>query len=119
VKVSSPSGRAGLLYSDFQRSFGKPDPYHLVWQSTSEQMAPDIVDAEFIQRMREEDPLRAARLFDAEFAEDINVFLTAEAVEAATDYGIRERLPEPYIFALDAAGGTRATWIGCCWSWGS
>ena len=107
VKVSSPSGRAGLLYSDFQRSFGKPDPYHLVWQSTSEQMAPNIVDAEFIQRMREEDPLRAARLFDAEFAEDINVFLTAEAVEAATDYGIRERLPEPevkYIFALDAAG---------------
>jgi hypothetical protein len=107
VKVSSPSGRAGLLYSDFQRSFGKPDPYHLVWRSTSEQMAPDTVDAEFIQRMREEDPLRAARLFDAEFAEDINIFLSAEAVEAATDYGVRERLPEPrvkYIFALDAAG---------------
>ena len=107
VKVSSPSSRAGLLYSDYQRSFGKPDPYHLVWQSTSEQMAPDIVDAEFIQRMREEDPLRAARLFDAEFAEDVNVFLTAEAVEEATDYGVRERLYEPgmkYLFAVDSAG---------------
>jgi len=70
-------------------------------------MAPDIVSAEFIQRMREEDPLRAARLFDAEFAEDINVFLTAEAVEKATDYGVRERLYEPgmkYLFAVDPAG---------------
>jgi hypothetical protein len=107
VKVSSPSSRAGLLYTDFQRSFGKPDPYRLVWRSTSEKMAPGIVDAAFIQRMREADPLRAARLFDAEFAEDVNVFLTAEAIEAATDYGVRERLPEPeakYIFALDAAG---------------
>ncbi len=107
VKVSSPSGRAGLLYTDFQRSFGKPDPYRLVWRSTSEKMAPGIADAAFIQRMREEDPLRAARLYDAEFAEDVNVFLTAEAIEAATDYRVRERLPEPgskYIFALDAAG---------------
>lgn len=107
LKVSSPSGRAGLLYSDFQRSFGKPDPYRLVWRSTSEKMAPGIADAAFIQRMREADPLRAARLFDAEFAEDVNVFLTAEAIEAATDYRVRERLCEPgaeYIFALDAAG---------------
>ncbi len=107
VKVSSPSGRAGLLYSDFQRSFGKPDRYRLVWRSTSEKMAPGIADAAFIQRMREADPLRAARLFDAEFAEDVNVFLTAEAIEAATDYRVRERLREPgaeYIFALDAAG---------------
>jgi hypothetical protein len=107
VKVSSPSSRAGLLYTDFQRSFGKPDPYRLVWRSTSEKMAPGIVDAAFIQRMREADPLRAARLYDAEFAEDVNVFLTAEAIEAATDYRVRERLPEPgvrYIFALDAAG---------------
>jgi hypothetical protein len=107
VKVSSPSSRAGLLYTDFQRSFGKPDRYRLVWQSTSEKMAPGIVDAAFIQRMREADPLRAARLFDAEFAEDVNVFLTAEAIEAATDYRVRERFPEPgaeYIFALDAAG---------------
>ena len=107
VKVSSPSSRAGLLYTDFQRSFGKPDLHRLVWRSTSEKMAPGIVDAAFIQRMREADPLRAARLYDAEFAEDVNVFLTAEAIEAATDYRVRERLPEPggqYIFALDAAG---------------
>jgi hypothetical protein len=32
IKISSPSSRAGLLYSDFQRSFGKPDPIRLVWQ---------------------------------------------------------------------------------------
>jgi hypothetical protein len=107
VKVSSPSGRAGLLYSDFQRSFGKPDPYRLVWRSTSEKMSGGIVDAQFVQQMREEDPLRAARLYDAEFAEDINVLLTAEAIEAATDYKVLERMPEPgrkYIFAADPAG---------------
>jgi hypothetical protein len=106
VKVSSPSSRAGLLYTDFLRSFGKPDAYRLVWRSTSEKMAPGIVDAAFIQRMRDADPLRAARLYDAEFAEDVNVFLTAEAIEAATDYRVRERPFDPgaeYIFALDAA----------------
>lgn len=107
IKVSSPSSRAGLLYQDYQRSFGKPDPHRLVWQSTSEKMAPGVVDAAFIQRMREEDPLRAARLYDAEFSEDVNVFLSAECIEAATEYGVRERLPEPrvrYIAACDPAG---------------
>ena len=82
IKISSPSSRAGLLYQDYQRSFGKPDRHRLVWQSTSEKMAPGIVDAAFIQRMRDGDPLRAARLFDAEFAEDSDVFLTAECIEA-------------------------------------
>src|SRR5262245_7502525 len=70
-------------------------------------MSGGIVDVEFVQRMREQDPLRAARLYDAEFAEDINVFLTAEAIEAATDYKVLERMPEPdgkNIFAADPAG---------------
>ena len=107
IKASSPSDRSGLLYRDYLRSFGKPDPHRLVWQSTSERMAPGIVDAAFIARLREEDPLRAARLFDAEFAEAVNVFLSAAAVEAATDYGTAERLPEPgaqYVAACDPAG---------------
>jgi hypothetical protein len=107
IKISSPSSRAGLLYTDFQRSFGKPDPHRLVWQSTSERMAAGIVDSAFIQRIREEDPLRAARIYDAEFCEDVDVFLSAEVVEAVTDYGIRERLPEngvKYVAACDPAG---------------
>jgi hypothetical protein len=107
IKISSPSSRAGLLYTDFQRSFGKPDPDRLVWQSTSEKMAPGIVNSAFIQRIREEDPQRAARIYDAEFCEDVDVFLSAEVVEAVTDYGIRERPPEngvKYIAACDPAG---------------
>jgi hypothetical protein len=107
IKISSPSSRAGLLYTDFQRSFGKPDPHRLVWQSTSEKMAAGIVDSAFIQRIREEDPLRAARIYDAEFCEDVDVFLSAEVIEAVTDYGTFERLPEDgvkYIAACDPAG---------------
>jgi len=107
IKISSPSSRAGLLYTDFQRSFGKPDPHRLVWQSASEKMAAGIVDSAFIQRIREEDPLRAARIYDAEFCEDVDVFLSAEVIEAVTDYGTFERLPEEgvkYIAACDPAG---------------
>jgi hypothetical protein len=107
IKISSPSSRAGLLYTDFQRSFGKPDPHRLVWQSTSEKMAAGIVDSAFIQRIREEDPQRAARIYDAEFCEDVDVFLSAEVIEAVTDYGTFERLPEDgvkYIAACDPAG---------------
>jgi hypothetical protein len=107
IKISSPSSRAGLLYSDFQRSFGKPDEHRLVWRSTSEKMANGIVDSALIQRIREEDPSRAARIYDAEFCEDVDVFLSAEVIEAVTDHGIFERLPEngvKYIAACDPAG---------------
>ena len=107
IKISSPSSRAGLLYTDFQRSFGKPDLHRLVWQSTSEKMAAGIVDSALIQRIREEDPFRAARIYDAEFCEDVDVFLSAEVIEVVTDHGIFERLPEngvKYIAACDPAG---------------
>jgi hypothetical protein len=78
-----------------------------VWQSTSEKMAAGIVDSAFIQRIREEDPQRAARIYDAEFCEEVDVFLSAEVIEAVTDRGAFERLPEngaKYIAACDPAG---------------
>jgi hypothetical protein len=47
-----------------------------------------------VQPIREKDPFRAARIYDAEFCEDVDVFLSAEVIEAVTDYGTFERLTE-------------------------
>jgi len=59
-------------------------------------MAPGVVDSAFVTRMRQEDPFRAARLFDAEFAEDVNV-----SVLSYSKSGGKPRLSE--VFDLTAS----------------
>ncbi len=94
-KVSTPSGRDGVLYQDFQQSYGKNDPDRLVWHLSSERMNPDGVDPAFLARMRTRlDAMRYARLFEAEFSEDVGVFLPAHLVEAAVETGVTMRPPE-------------------------
>jgi hypothetical protein len=118
-KVSTPSGRDGILFEDFQESFGKDDPTRLVWQLSSEKMNPAGVDLGFIKRMKARlDPVRYARLFEAEFSEDVGVFLPAALIEAATDRGVTVKRPDPqvkYVAAVDAsAGGEDAFALAIC-----
>jgi len=48
-----------------------------------------------VARMRTRlDPMRYASLFDAEFSEDVGVFLPAHLVEAAVQTGVTMRPPE-------------------------
>ena len=108
-KVSTPSGRDGVLYQDFQQSYGQDDPDRLVWQLSSERMNPAGVDPAFLVRMRTRlDPMRYARLFEAEFSEDVGVFLPGHLVEAAVQTGVTMRPPESgrkYVAAVDASEG--------------
>lgn len=84
-----------MLYQDFQQSYGKDDPDRLVWQLSSERMNPAGVDPAFLARMRRRlDPMRYARLFDAEFSEDVGVFLPGHVLEAAVQTGVTMRPPE-------------------------
>jgi hypothetical protein len=102
IVTSTPSGKQGLLWRNFERSWGKPDPVRLVWRSTSAMMAPAVNSPAFLERMKSTmDPVRYARLFDAEFSEDAGVFLSVDVVERATDWSVTERT------ARDFAPGTR------------
>jgi hypothetical protein len=40
VKISTPYMRGGVLYEDFQSSFGQDDPDLLVWRASSRLMNP-------------------------------------------------------------------------------
>src|SRR5712691_4388023 len=118
-KVSTPSGKDGVLFGDFQESYGKEDPTRLVWQLSSEKMNPAGVDRAFLARMKARlDPVRYARLFDAEFSEDLGVFLPAELVDRATARGVTVRPTAPgitYLSAVDAnAGGEDAFTFSVC-----
>lgn len=107
IKASTPTRRDGVLHSDYERAFGKPDAHTLVWQAPSILMNPAEVNADFIARQMQRDPLRARRLYLAEFSEDIGQFLDGALIDAAVQRGRREIAPTTGLrltAAIDAAG---------------
>jgi hypothetical protein len=107
VKISTPYMKSGVLHADFQRAFGKPDPDLLVWQATSSLMNPTITDAR-LSREQRLDPVRFAREYEAQFADDVMAFLPQHLVDAAVKQG-RYELPHregvSYLMSVDPSGG--------------
>jgi hypothetical protein len=79
--ISSPYARSGILFEHHRDYYGKDDPDILVWQSDTRTMNPTI-DAALIERERQKDPSAARAEWDADFRDDIESFLTLDAVEA-------------------------------------
>ncbi len=107
VKVSTPYMRSGVLYDDFARGFGHEDPDLLVWRAPSTLMNPSL-RAERLERERRLDPLRFAREYLADFAEDLEAFLPGAWVDQAVVPGRRELPPADgarYVAAVDTSGG--------------
>src|SRR3989442_1253387 len=105
VKISTPYMKSGVLYEDWQR-FGEDDPFRLVWKAPSALMNPSL--GARLERERQLDPLRFAREYEAEFAEDVDAFLPAAWVEAAIVAGRRELPPREgvrHAAAVDPSGG--------------
>jgi len=115
IKASTPTSRSGVLYRDYQVSFGKADPHRLVWVAPSLVMNPAEVSPEHVAREMARDPVRARRLYLAEFSEDAGAFLSGEDIERAVQKGVREVDPSSVppgakvTFACDPSGsGTDA-----------
>jgi hypothetical protein len=107
VKISTPYMKSGILYDDFKRGFGQPDPDLLVWRAPSLLMNPTL-RAERVERERRLDPLRFAREYEAEFAEDLEAFLPSAWVDQAVIPGRHELPPREgvrYVAAVDPSGG--------------
>ena len=107
VKVSTPYMRSGVLYDDFTRAFGQEDPDLLVWRAPSLLMNPSL-RAERLARAQRLDPLRFAREYLADFAEDLEAFLPAASVDQAVVAGRHELPPRDgarYVGAVDTSGG--------------
>jgi hypothetical protein len=105
--ASSPYARRGALWEAYHKHFGQ-DVGPLIWQSETRRMNPcvpqSLVDAEI-----EKDPSSAAAEYLAQFRTDIESYVSREAVEAATDWGVQERGPihgARYAAVVDPSGGS-------------
>jgi hypothetical protein len=109
LNASSPYRRAGLLWTTFQRHYGKDDARVLVVKAATAEANPKI-DPAIIAEAYEEDPESAASEYGAEFRSDIADFVSRGVVEACIDPGIHERpcvaAAGQYSAFIDAAGGS-------------
>jgi hypothetical protein len=107
LKISTPSGQAGILYRDVKRAWGKDDPDLLVFKATTEMMNPSFPALE--EMARNMTPARFAQEFLAEFASDIESFLSMADIEKCIDWNVSERAPDltrhKYFAFVDMAGG--------------
>jgi hypothetical protein len=109
LNASSPYRRAGLLWTTFQRHFGKDGVRVLVWKADTATMNPKI-DPAIIAEAYEDDPESAASEYGAEFRTDIADFIGRVVVDACVESGCYERPSAKaagrYTAFLDAAGGS-------------
>ncbi len=115
VKISTPYMKSGVLYDDFKRAFGQDDPDLLVWRASSLLMNPTTITTKRLDQERRLDPVRFAREYEAEFAEDLAALLASAWIDAAVRPGVFERWPPVegvrYVCAVDLAlgGGDAST----------
>jgi hypothetical protein len=79
--ISSPYARSGVLYEHHRDYYGKDDDEILVWQAPTRVMNPTISD-KLIDRETTKDPSAARAEWQAQFRDDIEEFLSLEAIEA-------------------------------------
>jgi hypothetical protein len=106
--ASSPYSRRGALWESYQKNFGHPGG-SLVWQAATRVMNPTVSQA-YIDVEYEKDPAAAAAEFGATFRTDVEGFVSREAVEAVTEWGVLERKPlarHRYSAVVDPSGGSR------------
>lgn len=102
IKISTPFGKRGILWTEFQRRASLPFP---VFQVTTAEMNPTMKPAE-LEIYREKDDSKYRREFMAEFSEDINSWIDAEILYRCVVLGRAELPPEPGVFyfaAIDPA----------------
>ena len=104
--ISTPYARSGHLYEVYQRYYGKPGPI-LIWRATTRTMNP-LISEETINEALAEAPQAARAEWLAEFREDIESFVSREAVEACViprRFEIAPIADINYFGFIDPAGG--------------
>jgi hypothetical protein len=111
LMLSNPYATKGLLWREYQRAFGKDDPFTLVLNADTRSLNPTI-PAEIIAQAFEDDPVAAASEYGSDgrvaFRRDVEVFLSPEALAAVI---VRDRHELPpregvrYLAFVDPSGG--------------
>jgi hypothetical protein len=106
--ASSVHRKVGYMYKQFRKLHGNNDSDDLCWFAPSALMNSRLPSG-VIDSALAEDKSKASAEFLNIWREDVADFLPVDIIEAATDWGVTERAPQPgiYYFAFaDAAGGT-------------
>jgi hypothetical protein len=107
VMISSVHRRAGLLYERWSKFYGTNDPNVFVVQARTRQLNP-LIDQQFINDARSDDPQAAAAEYDSEWRDDIAGYITRPEIEACVDFGLTVRPPQPgvrFTAWVDASSG--------------
>jgi hypothetical protein len=112
IGLSTPNAARGELYKAYQRYTGTDDPTGLAWNADTLSMNP-AVDEGVIADAFADDPIAAASEYgqggSVVFRRDVEAFLDAEAIRAATIGGRRELPPVDglrYVAFVDPSGGS-------------
>lgn len=109
VVLSSPYSQSGALWELHRRHFGRDDSPMLVWQASAPEMNPTL-PADYLERMREDDPEAYRSEVLGEFRTGTSTFFDPDAVDACV---IRERRELPpargvtYKAFVDPSGGSK------------
>jgi hypothetical protein len=96
------------LFRKYRELFGHDDADDLCWFAPSVIMNPKLPQR-VVEAALANDPQKARAEFQNVWREDSADFLPLDVIEASTDFGTRERSPQPgisYLAFVDAAGGT-------------
>jgi hypothetical protein len=105
---SSVHRKRGYMFRKYKQLHGNDDAEAICWFAPSHVMNPKLPQ-HVIDRALAEDKAKASAEYLNVWREDIADFLPLDVIEAATDWGVHERLPQPdihYLAFCDSAGGT-------------
>ena len=108
ISISTPYSKRGVLFETFRKNYGQLGKT-FVWKSESSRMNPTL-DRAIIKNALEDDPAAARSEWLAEWREDVQTFLSQDAVEGVVIPGRGDlpRLPAvdvSYSAFLDPSGG--------------
>jgi hypothetical protein len=104
---SSVHRRVGYMYRQFKKLHGNDDSDSICWFAPSATMNPQL-PASVVDRALAEDSSKARAEYQNIWREDLSDFIPADVIDAATDFGVHERAPEPstrYVAFADASSG--------------
>lgn len=106
--ATSPHSRRGVAWETYRKWYGVPNAACLVWQASTKRMNPTIRQS-VIDAAYERDPASALAEYGAQFRNDIDAFVSREAVDAVTVPGRRELMAvsgQRYTAFVDPSGGS-------------
>jgi hypothetical protein len=109
IVLSSPYGQSGALWELHRRHFGRDDSSILLWQASAPEMNPSL-PADYLARMREDDPEAHRSEVLGEFRAGVATFLDPDALEVCVVPDRRELPPSEgvsYQAFVDPSGGSR------------